>query len=221
MSWKKAYTKTIEEYQEKNDKFNIKYKDESLFMKILGGLLFFNKGFMKRYTTTIGHTVYFPSRDFVIRSYERSLRTILHEIVHVEDYRKNPAKFVLGYTFPQNLGLLSVFAFLGFVSPWFLLFLVFLVAFAPWPAPFREGYEVRGYAVGVAWRYITNKYHVHSHIEWLVFNVFMGWDYYKMTWRPGSFIKRMKKVEEMEKRMRVESVRHRDKIRELIELGKS
>ena len=39
---------------------SIKYKDNSWFMKVLSKILFFNKKFMTRFTTTIGKTVYFP-----------------------------------------------------------------------------------------------------------------------------------------------------------------
>ena len=42
----------------------VEFKDESKFMKFLGVLLFFNKEFMSNYSTTIGNTVYFPSRHF-------------------------------------------------------------------------------------------------------------------------------------------------------------
>ena len=43
----------------------IAFKDESFLMKLLGFLLFFTKEFMTRFTTTIGNTVYFPSREWL------------------------------------------------------------------------------------------------------------------------------------------------------------
>ena len=87
----------------------IKYKDESLFMKILGSLLFFNKSFMATYTTTIGSTIYFPSKKFVEERYYSSILILLHELVHVQDGIKfNPIIFAMLYLSPQIFGLLSV-----------------------------------------------------------------------------------------------------------------
>jgi len=59
----------------------IKYKDESLFMKALGLLLSFNKTFMTSFTTTIGSTIYFPSRKWLAeRNPETTIAIVAHEV---------------------------------------------------------------------------------------------------------------------------------------------
>ena len=130
----------------KDMKVHISYKDESLFMKILGVILFFNKRFMSRMTTTIMDRIWFPSRERVRVWPSHYWRTLCHELVHVVDYRDKGWWFMLSYMLPQAL---SLFALLGLVfqSWWFLLFLLFL---APLPAPWRKKAEMRGYAMSMA-----------------------------------------------------------------------
>ena len=59
MSFFDEFAKNLAAYD-----FKIKYKNESLFMKVIGFLLFFNKTFMTNYITTIGSTIYYPSREW-------------------------------------------------------------------------------------------------------------------------------------------------------------
>ena len=128
----------------------IKFKDESRFMKALGYLLFFNPKFMTRFVTVIGKTVYFPSRQRVEQDPDSAARVLCHELVHLTDARRVGAlSFSLSYLFPQCLALLALSAI--FVGPWALLFLAFL---APLPAPLRTFWELRGYAMtdAVAYR---------------------------------------------------------------------
>lgn len=129
--------------------FEVRFKDESPFMKLLGKVMFFNKNFMSGYITTIGTKVYFPTREAYHGDPRNSFRVLAHEFVHVFDYVLNPAKFALGYLFPQVLFPLAVFAFLGFLSPWFLTFLVFLLCLAPIPSPMRTHWELRGHGMGL------------------------------------------------------------------------
>ena len=121
----------------------IKYKDQSWFMKFLGFLLFFNKGFMTNYTTTIGSTVYFPSESFVkVRPVSASV-VLLHELVHIKDGHKySKPLFGFLYLTPQILSLLCLPLFL--VSWKIALPLVLLFA-APIPSPFRMYFEKRAY----------------------------------------------------------------------------
>jgi len=127
--------------------FEIKFKDESRFMKILGKVLFFNKAFMTHYTTTIGKTVYFPSRALFEQYPGAYFYTLAHEYVHVMDYVQHPVLFTLGYLSPQILALLALFSFLAFINPYFLLFLIALLFAAPIPAPYRTWAELRGYGM--------------------------------------------------------------------------
>ena len=123
-------------------KLEIKYKDESLFMKILGKLLFFNKTFMTNYTTTIGSTVYFPTKSFVESRETSATVILLHELVHVNDASKITAPlFSLLYLCPQILTLL--FFPLLFIS-WKIAILAVFFA-TPLPAYFRMHFEKRAY----------------------------------------------------------------------------
>lgn len=135
--------------KERVPSFKIKFKNESTFMKILGKLLFFNKGFMTNYITTIGTTVYWPSRERFEQYPLGSFLTLAHEYVHIMDYKRHPVLFPLGYLFPQIKAILALLAILAVVSPWFLLALLFLLALAPWPAPHRKWAEMRGFGMSV------------------------------------------------------------------------
>jgi len=127
--------------------FEVKYKDESIFMKILGKLLFFNKDFMTRYATTIGNTVYFPSREFVESNQLSSIVTMAHEYRHARDSKKiTKVLFSIAYLLPQLLA--PFMLFFGFIS-WWLAILLMLLFLAPLPAYFRKTIELRGYIMSL------------------------------------------------------------------------
>ena len=140
---------------------SVKFKDESLFMKTLGILLFFNKDFMKNYITTIGSTVYFPSKQWLSDNKQAATRVMCHEMVHISDSAEvREVVFSYSYLFPQVLALLALCAIFG--SPFWLLSLLFLL---PIPAPGRTYWELRGYALTDAVEYkTTGKF---SDIDWL------------------------------------------------------
>jgi hypothetical protein len=116
-------------------------------MKFVGKIMFFNKGFMTDYITTIGKTVYFPSKAKFEADPGAYFYTLAHEYVHVADYAARPTTFIIGYLFPQILASLSLLSLLAFFSPYFLLFLLTLIFVAPIPAPYRAWAEIRGYAM--------------------------------------------------------------------------
>jgi len=122
----------------------VKYKDQSKFMALLGYLLFFNKKFMSGYTTTIGSTVYFPSKSAVtLRPTSYSI-TMLHELVHVYDAKKySQVLFSFLYLTPQALALLIIPLF--FVLPWWSVLLMMAVCLSPLPSFFRMHFEKRAY----------------------------------------------------------------------------
>jgi hypothetical protein len=124
--------------------FEVRFKDESPFMKTLGKVLFFTKGFMTDFITAIGTKVYFPNREKYLANPANSFRVLAHEFVHVIDFVQNPIGFVSGYLFPQDLALLSLFALFSFLSPHFLLCLLFLLCLAPIPSTSRKNSEIRG-----------------------------------------------------------------------------
>src|SRR5208282_4238572 len=124
--------------------YQVKYKDQSTFMKILGGILFFNPAFMNNYITTIGDTTYFPSESFVSKDPLNASIVLLHELVHVTD-EKTYSKFLFGlsYLFPQILAPLC--AILFFFTHWYIALPIMLLFLAPLPAPFRMNWEKRAY----------------------------------------------------------------------------
>lgn len=123
-------------------KLKIKYKDESLLMKIIGKIMFFNKSFMTSFTTTLGSTIYYPNSNFVKARPISSSVILLHELVHIHDSNKFTVPlFSLLYACPQVLVLL--FFPLLFVS-WKIALCTLLFA-APIPAYFRMYFEKRAY----------------------------------------------------------------------------
>jgi len=162
------------------DGFSIKYKNESVFQKIIGVLLFFNKEYMRSYTTTIGKTVYFTSRDFVNKNLDEAFEILSHEYVHLLDRYNAPGLFEVLYLFPQFFAVFSLFSLLAiWFSPWWLMCLLFLVCAMPLPAPYRAALEMRAYAMSMAVEYwMTGS--VSDTLKGKIRSAFTGWSYYKM-----------------------------------------
>lgn len=145
----------------------IKYKDESWEMAVLNvGLKWFNPTFMTSFTTVIGYTVYFTSREYVKKNPTEAMQILTHEAVHLLDTKRLTFPiFAFGYLFPQ---ILVIFALLFPISAYFLLFLLFIL---PLPAPFRAYFEARAYTVD----FMLGRRDLRDIIAY-----FGGWDYYKM-----------------------------------------
>lgn len=124
-------------------KYNIYYKSESLLMKILSKILFFNKNFLTSYTTTLGRNIYFTYPNYIKNHPITTQVTLVHELVHVKDYEKYGFLFFLMYGFPQILAPLSFL--LLFIFPWWVSLLAFLFLLAPLPAYFRMKFELKAY----------------------------------------------------------------------------
>lgn len=133
----------------------IKYKDQSTLMKVLGKLSFFNPEFMTMYITTIGNTVYFPSATFITLHPVSSYISLCHELVHMSDEKKY-SKFLFGlsYVFPQILAPFTLL--LAFAIGWWTV-IPFLLFLAPWPAPFRTIWEKRAYIAALYVQYTLSK----------------------------------------------------------------
>ncbi len=152
--------KTFEKSKEFFPNVSIKYKNESLFMKILGFILFFNRSFMEKYVTTIGNTIYFPNKEYIDSHPENSIITYLHELIHIYDSSNiNKFLFSILYLMPQLLFIL--FLILSFIFTWKLL-LVGLLFLLPLPAFFRMYYEKRAYTISM---YVSYKLHLKYGIE--------------------------------------------------------
>lgn len=138
-----SFQTLVESAQSHFPDLKIKYKDESLFMKALSKIMFFNKSFMTSYTTTVCSTVYFPSQSFVkVRPISSSI-VLLHELVHIHDEKKfTQPIFSFLYACPQILALLALPILFLFGWKFALLFLLFG---APIPSYFRMYFERRAY----------------------------------------------------------------------------
>ena len=134
----------------------VAYKDESKLMKFLGAILFFNKGFMDLYITTLGNTVYYPSRAWVQDHPTDATLVMAHEYVHMKDNsRLGKIKYPIMYLFPQVLAVLSLLTVLAFFTPYAWFFLTFLLCAAPIPAPGRKYIELRGYKMSLYALYLN------------------------------------------------------------------
>lgn len=128
----------------------IKFKNESWFMWLLSKLLFFNKGFMTDYITTIGTVVYFPSRKWLEDNYFNALGVITHEYIHMWDSAHSPlGYFDFTYLFPQIGVVGAILSIMAIWNTWFLLFLVCLLFLLPWPSSGRTCWESNGYAMSM------------------------------------------------------------------------
>jgi hypothetical protein len=134
--------KFISELQKRSPKFKIVIKDQSLLMKFLGFLLFFNRKFMTNFATTIGNTCYIP-KEILNSDYNKAIQVISHEYVHAKDYERLGWKYTFIYLFPITL--LPLFIILSYCIHWSLIFLPFL----PWPAPGRKWSEYRAYQMSL------------------------------------------------------------------------
>lgn len=156
--------------------FEILSKKESLLIKVISKLLFFNKKFLTSYVTTLYPKVYVPSLPWRQEQNAAAMATLAHEYVHLKDRKRMGLFFNFLYLFPQNL---SLFSLLGVFNPWWYLCLLFLL---PIPSPTRTWLEFRGYRMTLAiWSHFFEKdLNIDRFIETVVENQFAGPSYYWM-----------------------------------------
>jgi hypothetical protein len=157
-----SFDKLVENAKQFFPDLQIKYKDESPFMKLLSKILFFNTSFMTSYTTTIGSTIYFPNKNFIEIRPMSSTIIFLHELVHIYDSKRfNKSIFSFLYLSPQILALLT-FPLL-FIS---LKFLPLLLLLAPIPSPGRMYLEKRAYFVSLyVMQQLATKFNYNSKLD--------------------------------------------------------
>lgn len=150
----------------------VRYKNEHWWWRALG------KNLCESFVTTLGTTVYFPSRAWVNEDPQRAWMVLCHELVHVEDYRAcNPQMmFYVLYAFPHWLALLAILSPILW-SWWPLAFLLFL---APWPSPWRHQFEMRGYAMSMAVEYWFRRRGIPQALKEAIANEFTGPSYFFM-----------------------------------------
>ena len=176
----------------------VRYKNESSLMKAIGTVMFFNRRFMEM-TTTIGTTVYFPSRQHVEQDPWNAWDTLAHEYVHAVDHR-NSKLFGVLYLFPQVLALLALLA-IPLWSWWPLLCLLFL---APLPAPWRLRAELRGYAMSMAvWYWYRQTGGIPLAMKDKIVGYMTDSTYY-FTWPSGAHVRGM--VDSWSKRILLDEV---------------
>lgn len=142
--------------QKNAPKLTIEFKDESWFMNLCGNLAFFNSSFMTDYATTIGNTIYLPSRTWYAAQIESDLlQLISHEYVHVRDAHSLSFLYSLLYVFP--ISLIPLLAVLFFVLPWPVVTILMFACLAPLPAPGRMYFESRGYKMSMFTTYALAK----------------------------------------------------------------
>lgn len=127
-------------------------------MKNLGLIAFINPLFMTEYTTTIGNTVYYPSKKYIEEDPLRAIKLLAHEYVHIVD-SQNDELFSIKYLMPQIFVLLIIPA-IFIIGWWSLLFLLFLL---PIPAYHRMVYEKRGYTMSL---FMLNEIFYDFNKEW-------------------------------------------------------
>lgn len=146
-----SFEETLSKVKLQYPNLEIRFKNESLLMKILGVILFFNKDFIQKYITTIGSTVYFPSKEYLDKHNVSCVVELLHELVHIRDANKNRLWFTFSYLFPQIFFILSI-PFAIFIDFKFSLF--FLLFLLPIPSYFRMVSERRAYTISL---YVVTK----------------------------------------------------------------
>lgn len=167
--------------------FDVVPKSESRLQRIVGKLMFFNRDYMTRFTTTLYPKVYLGA-DSVGRDDRAFAALLAHEFVHLYDQKRSLIGFPVSYLFPQVLALGAVGAF------WHLWCLAFLLALLPLPAYWRMKAELRGYAMNCAMQFWLSGY-IDPDYKKFVVSQFTGWNYYRMWPDAIDMESRLKMVE--------------------------
>lgn len=118
MSDKELFDKISQSIKEDHPSFDVRFKSESKYMKLLDLLSFpFNNRFLDGYTTTIGSTVYFPNREDLERNYGTYARVLAHEGVHIFDDERHGLWFKVSYALFEAAFIPLVVAF-AIVGSW-------------------------------------------------------------------------------------------------------
>lgn len=140
-----AYTDLISTTQKYFPSLQIKYKDQSNLMKLLGKIAFFNKSFMTEQLTTLGNTVYAPSEQWIQQNYINFANIFIHECTHMYDEKRLWLLYTLSYAIPQIFSVISLLTIIFF--NWKIALIAFLFFLLPLPAPWRTLFEKKAYFV--------------------------------------------------------------------------
>jgi len=142
----------------------IKYKNNSILMKLLSYILFFNKRFITKYTTTIGSTIYFPDERYVNSRPRSSIIILLHELVHIYDSKRfNPIVYNFLYLFPVSLLLVALPLF---IFSWKIAIILTILSLTPLPSYFRMYFERRAYMASLyTIQKLSEKMHFNPYLD--------------------------------------------------------
>lgn len=168
--------------------FELKFKDEVHYQRWITWLLRpVNPAYGTEYATTLGRTVYFPSRTTYVANPARSFSILAHEFVHLCDGMKHPRWMAFSYLLPQALSLpvmaLSLLV-LCFTTWGWIGVLLGAALLGPWPSMMREYWEYRGYLMTYA-IYIWRTGSIPDSTREFIAKNFWGFAYYRMTWGKG------------------------------------
>lgn len=170
--------------------FNLFIKERSKFMNFLGNIMFFNKTFMKNYTTTLYPDVYMPKAT--LDNHKEAIQVICHEWIHLRSFKsKTPVLAGFLYSLPQCLSVLSILSILQiwFNGPW-ILNLLWLLLLLPLPSYTRYKEEFNAYTMSMfVNKCIYNKVSKKT-IDDIALN-FYGPNYYWMWPMKESIIKKL------------------------------
>jgi hypothetical protein len=146
--------KLADQIKEKVPSTEIKFKDESWFMKLLGYLAFFNPKFMTSFTTVVGSKIYFTTRSDISNNAAGAFTILAHEYRHMYDsmgfFKSLLYRFL--YFCPQILApLMFLFLLLpiSYIISIPLSIVLFLAFLSPIPSPGRMYYELKGYTTSL------------------------------------------------------------------------
>lgn len=138
-----SFPDLLAEAQKYFPQLQIKYKNTSWFMNILGKMVFFNKYFMTTYITTIGSNIYVPNANYFKLHPVSGPIVFMHELVHLYDQKRmGKLWFYLSYFIPQ---LLIIPSLLLFLISWKIALILTILFLLPTPSYFRMNLEKRAY----------------------------------------------------------------------------
>ena len=134
----------------------IRFKNESAFMKFLGFVAFFNPKFMTSFTTVVGDKLYFTTKSAITENPPGAFTILAHEYRHMVDaglgnwFKSLLFRFL--YFCPQILAPLTLLFLLlpvSYVISIPLSIGLFFTFLAPIPSPGRMYYELKGYTTSL------------------------------------------------------------------------
>lgn len=164
----------LEDHLRKRYKVRIKYKDESVFWRLLPESL-------QTTGITLKNTIWMPTRD-------QNFSMLCHEYAHVVDQTETGwLKWILGYLFPQVISLIILpVLIVGIIlsNPYIstISLVLLITSLLPWPSKHRLEAETRGYLMNLFLSKHKNGCVLDRDRKNVIDSMF-SWTYYKMIWK--------------------------------------